>query len=207
MASQATPFCLEHSYSLLPLSKGICVFIPAALSSDTFCFLCLCYFHHPRLSLLPFCPHCLYSLPPIDIRTSVFKNQSCCSFSSLVFTILFIHLGLWMLCPPFFISFIAVSILLSSLSFSRILPCSLPQILLLPQIPLLLKCHICFWLLMGTSNFILLPVLKMREDISQGCIATSLRSKSFMQFRSFFFPSHRTHPNHEFSEEFPSSVS
>lgn len=93
-----------------------------------------------------------------------------------------------MLCPPFFISFIAVSILLSSLSFSRILPCSLPQILLLPQIPLLLKCHICFWLLMGTSNFILLPVLKMREDISQGCIATSLRSKSFMQFRSFFFP-------------------
>lgn len=154
------------------------------------CFLCLCYFHQPRLPLFPFSPHCLYSFPPpIDIGTLAFKkNQACCSFSSLVFAILFVHLGLWMLCPPFFIPFIAVLLLLPSLSFSRILPCSLPQILLLPWIPLPLKCHICLWLLTGTSTFILLPVLKTREDISQGCIATFLRSKSCMQFRFFFFP-------------------
>lgn len=109
-------------------------------------------------------------------------------------------------CPPFFIPFIAVLLLLPSLSFSRILPCSLPQILLLPWIPLPLKCHICLWLLTGTSTFILLPVLKTREDISQGCIATFLRSKSCMQFRFFFFfPSHGTDPTHEFSEEASSS--
>lgn len=175
-------------FSLLPPPKGIC-----ALHS------CCCFFRHALFSLsllfpsaqiafISFFPHCLYSFPPpIDIRTLAFKNQSCCCFSSLVFTILLVRLGLWMLCPPFFIPFIAVSLLLPSLSFSRILPCSLFRILLLPWIPLPLKCHIFLWLLTGTSAFILLPVLKMRQDMSQGCIATSLRSKSCMQFR-FFFP-------------------
>lgn len=173
-----------HSYSLFCLLPKESMLSTPAVASDALCFLCLCYFHQPRLSLFPFFPHCLSSFsPPIDIRTLAFTNQSCCSFSSLVFTILFVHLGLWMLCPPFFIPFIAVS-LLPSLSFSRILSCSVSQILLLPWIPLPLKHHICLWPLMDTSTFILLSVLGMRQDISQGCIATSLRSKSCMQFSS-----------------------
>lgn len=187
MVSQEIPFCPELFSLFCGLPKEFVLSAPAAVSSGTLCFLCLCYFHQPRLSLFPFCPHSFYSFPPpIDIRTLAFKYQLCCSFSSLIFTILLVHLGLWMLCLPFFIPFIAALLLLPSLSSSTILSCSLSQILLLPSIPLPRKCHICLWLLMGTSSFILLPVLNMREDISQGCVATSLRSNSCMQFRFCF---------------------
>lgn len=161
MVSQAVPLCPEHTAVLtFASSKGICTvhscsFFRHALFS---LFLLLTLAQIVFISFPPTMSYCFP--PPTDITTLASKNQSSCFFSSLDFTILFGHLSLWMLCPPFFTPFIAVSCLLPSLSFSRILPCSLSQIWSLPWIPLPLECHICLWLLLGTSTSLLMLVLK-----------------------------------------------
>lgn len=72
--------------------------------------------------------HSLYFFPPhTDIRTSILKYPSCCSFPPPPsFYYFIIRPGFWLCSPPLFDLFIAVSLLLSSIPFTGILVLCFP---------------------------------------------------------------------------------